>query len=355
MMTTIQTLILQGVGASRHVTHEALLEMVQQCPYSEFTVVSPFLTEDGVRLLLEIADAGKVELVRWIVGLDGVVTTPAGLRLVLQDTRTAKPAAWLQWEPIPALHSKLYCLKNNKPFRIALYVGSANATGAGLKTNVEIGTIIRAIGKKAREIDTELNNFLNQLALSSAMVELNTDLVNRYQKRFKPFRGRHALPKILGVMSFTKPLRLVVPSVAWIEIAVRGGSSNQLEICGHMSMFFRQNDKETRRDIRLIDRRSGKLFSGNAYRFRHGNFGHRIEFNTTLSRDLQLLGAAQKRDLVRFEKSTSPDTYIVDVIPATSKIAKSLRKKAKLANRLYRTIPGKGGRDYYIDLPAGQV
>lgn len=309
--------------------------------------MSPFVTEDGVNLIGSIADAAQSKSVRWVVGLDGFLTTPQSLVSILKDPRVVDPVAWIQQDSDLSLHSKVYVLKNSRPFRIAVYIGSSNATGTGLTTNVEAGVILSARGGVGRELDSTCASFLEAIIVSRAARVLNETEIAKYRKIYRPFRARRrSLGRIVGTDA-----RSETGATAWIEVAVRGGSSNQLEICRRMVPYFLGTQIMERRALTLVDRNTGTSYTGNAYRFREGNFGHRVEFNTRLARKLRLSRAAQERNIVRFHRTLERGTFLVDIVPKRSRLARELRATARRDGRLFRTIGGPGGREYFVASP----
>lgn len=351
---TLPLLVFQGAGLQGHVTHTVLLDVVRQFPYPQVSVISPFVSDDGVSVMLRIADAAKAERINWLVGLDGSVTTPRALTSIIGDPRTNEPLAWNQTTAGHSLHCKVYFFKNRRPLRVVMYVGSANITGAGLTSNVEAGTILVAKASQARELDQIFRSFRDGLQVDTCVQTLDHQVVSEYRRSFRPARGRRrTLSRVVGA---TVPI-VAGPTdssdFAWIEAAVRGGSGNQMEICQHMAPYFLQGTNSginTRRQLVLIDRRTGVSYRGNEYRFRTANTGYRVEFNTELARRIGLAAAATRRDFIRFQRTPQSDTFVVDLVPAGSPVAEQMRAAARAEGRLSRTIAGSKGREYFVDI-----
>lgn len=353
-MTTLPLLVFQGGGLQGHVTHIVLLDVVRQFPYAEVSVISPFVSDDGVRVMLRIADAAKAERINWLVGLDGSVTSPRALTSIISDPRTAEPLAWNQTTAGHSLHCKVYFFKSRRPLRVVMYVGSANVTGAGLTSNVEAGAIFVAKSSQARELDRVFQSFRDGLQTNACVQTINHQVITEYSRNFRPARGRRRIiSKIVGntVPIVAGPTRS--SDFAWIEVAVRGGSGNQMEICQHMAPHFLRGTNgqiKSRRQLVLIDRRTGISYDGNEYRFRTANTGYRVEFNTELARRIGLAAAATRRDFVRFQRTPKSDTFVVDVVPTGSQAANQMRAAARAEGRLFRTIAGPKGREYFVDI-----
>lgn len=135
---------------------------------------------------------------------------------------------------------------------------------------------------------------------------------------------------------------------AWIECAVRGGSGQQIEICKDMSTFFTAGRSIDRVDFDLTDGSTGVTYTRNAYRYRSGNMGYRVEVNTDLGRALDLGSASRNRDIVLFQRSKREDTLIIRLLPNDSPEARGLIEAAEQGGRLKSTTSGQGGRLYYV-------
>ena len=353
-MTTLPLLVFQGAGLSGHVTHAVLLDVVRQFPYESVSIISPFVTYDGVRALLSIMDGARAERINWLIGLDGSVTTPKALTSIIEDPRTDAPLAWIQAIAGHSLHCKVYYFESLRPLRVVMYVGSANVTAAGLTSNVEAGAIFVYRASQARELKGIFKSFIDGLRVDPCVQALDHGTITDYRRTFRPLRGRRrALDRVVGATMPIVEAPTHSSDFAWIEAAVRGGSGNQMEICQKMAPYFLQGTGagvNTRRQLIFIDRNTGVSYTGNEYRFRTANTGYRVEFNTELARTISLAEAAKRRDIVRFQRTSQNDTFVVDVVSADSQAAEQMRAAARTEGRLSRTITGPKGREYFLNV-----
>lgn len=256
---------------------------------------------------------------------------------------------WLQNTGHPVLHAKVYILKRRRQKTI-LYIGSANATQAGLINNIEAGIFIDYEGYNAVTLNQELSAWIDELKSLSCCVELTQAEKDKYANRYRPAHGfEKKLNQIVGAKENTRTLVIPKGKCTWIELAVRGGSNNQIEICKDMAKFFTKGKNEIERtDFVLVDARTGIRYPGNSYRFRSGNAGYRVEVNTDLSRTLDLRSASERRDIILFEKTQSRNVYLVELYPSRSQQTRALIKKGVQEERVYKTTKSAKGRFYYL-------
>jgi len=349
-MSESLTLVLQGTDASESTAYSVMADAARSASYEEALFVTPFATRQGVYMLTSIALDAEAKHVHWIVGLDGVITTPEALQAIAESSLTASLRGWAQNLKQPSLHAKIYMLLRRDPLKMLLYVGSANATRDGLSENIEAGIFWACDGKVALTLRRKLNSWLEELKASSNCSLLGEaerlDYASKYQR---PKRSAKRVARVVGLEK-TKTTTLVEPhgDYTWIEVAVRGGSSNQIEICKDMVPFFTGNKNVRRKDFELIEKSTGIVYPNNSYRFRIGNFGHRIEVNTNLARSLNLKAASRRKDMVLFRRTKSPNRYILELHAAKARSTRHLIRRGRRQNRVHQTISGPGGRNYYI-------
>jgi hypothetical protein len=325
-MSESMAMVLQGTKVSESTAYSALANAARDAVYDEALFVSPFVTKQGVIMLNAITEDAEAKKVHWIVGLDGVITTPAALEAIAESPLTASLRGWTQSFREPSLHAKIYMLIRRSPLEIFLYVGSANATGDGLSQNIEAGIFWGCSGKKALSLRHEVNSWLEEIRSSSNCNLLDQAQRLSYAKKYKkPRRSAKRVAHVVGVGNLESGSQVESHGdYTWIEVAVRGGSSNQIEICKDMASFFKNGRFTDRRDFELIEKSTGKIYPNNSYRFRIGNFGHRIEVNTDLARSINLQAASQRHDIVLFRKTKSPTQFILEVYPAKARNTQNL-------------------------------
>lgn len=334
---------------SESTAYSALASAARDQSFHEATFATPFVTRQGVYMLASIASLAEVKRVRWIVGLDGVITTPEALRAITNSSLTASPRGWKQPPGKSSFHAKIYFLHSRRPARIVLYIGSANATEGGLSDNIEAGVLLIGRGADASKLVRMIDLWMSELWSSRGCILLDERTIRRYEltyRRLGPSAKRVA--RVVGVTR--KPFSQVSPtgSYAWIEVAVRGGSSNQIEICRDMATFFKGSRQVDRVTFELVDGATGIIYAQNAYRFRSANFGHRVEINTHLARSLNLKAASSRRDVVLFRKTRQRKRYVFELLPAKAPGTKKLIADGKRRGRVHKTIPGPGGRQYFL-------
>lgn len=349
-MSESVTMVLQGTKLSENTAFSVMANAARTATYDEALFVSPFVTKQGVQMLSAVTEDAEVKKVHWIVGLDGVITTPEALDAIAKAPLTASLRGWIQSFKEPSLHAKIYILIRKSPMEIFLYVGSANATGDGLSQNIEAGVFWACSGQKALSLRHEINSWLEEIRSFSNCNLLDPAQRLSYAKKYKkPRRSTKRVAHVVGIGNLESGSQVESHGdYTWIEVAVRGGSSNQIEICKDMVPFFTNGRFTDRRDIELIEKSTGKIFSNNSYRLRMGNFGHRIEVNTNLAKSINLQAASQRHDIVLFRKTKSPTQFILELYPAKARSTQRLIRIGEQENRIKRTISGPGGRKYYI-------
>jgi hypothetical protein len=344
-----QQIILQGTEDAETSAYSALSNAARTHKFDEAIFIAPFVTKEGVRRLNAIAEDAEVTRIQWLVGLDGVITTPSALRAIADSALTARLRGWTQSGEQRALHAKTYMLVARRPFRVVLYIGSANATGDGLALNIEAGVLFTAVGDDARHLHAEMFKWFDVLCALPACSVMNDEDIRRYSGRYqKPRFKIKRLARLVGVEreppAQTRPLR----TQTWIELAVTGGSGNQIEICKPMAPFFTGGNEIDSVDFDLVDERTGRVYSGNGYRLRPANAGHRVEVNTELAREFDLRSASERQDIVLFRKTDSRARLIVELHPAKATSTQEMIRQGEDQGRIHRTVPGPTGRLYYI-------
>jgi hypothetical protein len=343
------SLILQGTTESSVTAYSVLANAARTEAYERAIFIAPFMTEQGVQMLNEVARLAGSEALLWIVGLDGAITSPQALAALTSFVPHAEQFGWCQDREYPTLHAKVYILRHVQPRKTVLYVGSANATYPGLSENIEAGILRVATGQDSSNVDLEMDTWIESLRKSPCCIELTTTEKERYSRHYHPVRGRgKKVSHVVG--GEERPRSSAVPQgeKTWIEVAVRGGSANQIEICKDMATFFTRGQSVERVDFELVDAATGIGFANNSYRFRHRNVGYRVEVNTDLAKTLDLQAAAGRRDIVLFERTHSPSVYIISLYPARSQERQHLIDVGEQEGRVRSTTKAPGGRLYYL-------
>jgi hypothetical protein len=348
-MSYSHSIILQGTEKAESSAYSALANIARGDSFERAIFVSPFVTIEGVRRLNGIANDAEVSQVHWLVGLDGVITTPSALRAIARSELTASFKGWSQTGDLPALHAKTYLLFSSKPAKLSLYIGSANATGNGLLSNVEAGMLMILTGVDASKLGAQIFAWLDELYASPACDQLRDEDIKRYKARYrKPRFEMKRVARVVGVeRQDTRPIT-PQPEFTWIELAVTGGSANQIEICRPMARFFTDGREMDRVEFDLVDARSHRTYSGNGYRLRPANAGHRVEVNTELARAFDLKSASQRGDIILFRKTSSPRRYIIEMHPVKARNTQRLIDQGQQEGRTHRTVAGPTGRLYYV-------
>jgi hypothetical protein len=344
-----QQIILQGTEDAEFSAYSALSNVARSHKFDEAIFIAPFATKEGVRRLNAIADDAEVARIQWLVGLDGVITTPSALRAISESELTSHLRGWTQSGDQRSLHAKTYMLIARRPYRVALYIGSANATGDGLAFNIEAGVMFTLDGNDARELHAQMSAWFEALCSLPACSRLNDSDLQRYAERYqKPRFKIKRLARVVGVEA--EPSTQVRPraTFTWIELAVTGGSANQIEICKAMVPFFTGRAERDSVDFELVDERTGRVYPDNGYRLRPANAGHRVEVNTELAREFDLRSASKRRDIVMFRKTNSSGRLIIELHPAKAAATQALIQQAQDQGRIRRTVHGPTGRVFYI-------
>jgi len=241
-------------------------------------------------------------------------------------------------------------LFTRKPPKLAIYIGSANATGDGLSDNIEAGTLLVLKGTDASQIQQKVLSWLEEMYSSVACKDMNDEEIKSYVARYQKPKRRiiRRVARVIGLER--QPIATMKASgpYTWIELAVRGGSSNQIEICKAMAPFFTGGRETDSTDFILVDKASGIAYSGNGYRFRVGNAGHRVEVNTDLARAFDLESASQRRDIILFRQTTSPNRFLIEMYAVKTRNTQQLINEGERQGRVHHTISGPRGRRYYL-------
>ncbi len=109
-MSESMAMVLQGTKVSESTAYSVLANAARDAVYDEALFVSPFVTKQGVIMLNAITEDAEAKKVHWIVGLDGVITTPAALEAIAESSLTTSLRGWIQSFKEPSLHAKIYML-----------------------------------------------------------------------------------------------------------------------------------------------------------------------------------------------------------------------------------------------------
>jgi len=114
-----------------------------------------------------------------------------------------------------------------------------------------------------------------------------------------------------------------------------------------MATFFMRGRLRERVNFELVDGASGRVYPDNAYRFREGNQGYRVEVDTDLARSLDLVNASRRSDIVLFRR-IGPNRYVIELHPSRTPAARELIQAGVAEGRVHLTVPGARGRRYYL-------
>lgn len=88
-----------------------LWDSLQRASFSESAFVSPFASAGGVNTLIEMCDRLGVGNRKWVVGLDGVITSPDALSAIMRDRQSTVKRAWRMGAD-DYLHAKVFFFCN---------------------------------------------------------------------------------------------------------------------------------------------------------------------------------------------------------------------------------------------------
>lgn len=295
-------------------------------------VAMAFASEAGVlELRGKIIGAELFDAVdkRWLIGIEDGVTQPKALEklgsLSSSEARVPYGAAVMADKHLKAphfFHPKLYCFENSASGEAAILSTSANLTLSALRSNVEQMLLWRGSRADA-EVET-LNEWWGGY-WASADPATKAFLAAYEARRPKlPLRRR---PASGGPTDSV----LRKASTFWIELTRKpeGGAYNQVELLFNGHCFFYPDEskpsKAAGRRLSFEDRRGtvyddpGRQVTFNGPpRIATGNSMWRI-YLPTLAKGF---GEYQDGDvLVRFERTTLPDRYVIDVAASNSPLA----------------------------------
>lgn len=154
-----------------------------------------FVKYSGFRLIEEalkqcLQNDGKAE---FIVGLDFRTTEPKVLRILNDMAKNSSNTKLFCFSDpsiknTPVYHPKIYIIKGVE--RVVISIGSSNLTAGGLKSNVEINTIIEA--NINEEIVSDIYGIYNRLKFQKARFEPDADYIEEYEKVYKIIQGKNA-------------------------------------------------------------------------------------------------------------------------------------------------------------------
>ena len=245
----------------------ACRQLADSVQFDRVTGLYAFATRKGVTLLSDAlsgtSSSWRGAFKRWVISIDGGITEPAALRLLLALPRSevrvfdAEEVLRRRLSPILRFHPKTLLLESRPPdFRpVGILVGSGNLTFNGLCLGHEHALSIRAVGNSMAPVTAAaLHPGLSDLdaVLHSATV-IDDDFVRRYEA-MRPARPR--MPEdveddraglILGAQPALTPIQaagLATSDNMWIDIeyvvANRGRreEGNQIDMQRGTRVFF---------------------------------------------------------------------------------------------------------------------
>src|SRR5262245_30477778 len=163
-------IVLQGTPDSERTAYSVLANAAREATFTEAIFITPFVTQEGARMLNGIADEAEAKTRLWIAGLDGAITTPEALEEITTSAGVTA-LGWRQTRSGQCLHAKVFALRSQRPKRLVLYVGSANATQGGLAENVEAGTLWTLTGLPADQLSQECDKWIEELKQAPVCIQ----------------------------------------------------------------------------------------------------------------------------------------------------------------------------------------
>ena len=290
-------------------------------------VASAFASDAGFTMLR--AAVGKQAFDRaskeWLIGIYEGVSGPGALTRMM-DANWSEVRIPLGRETLDAVelrgpqlfHPKAYYLENTANSTVAIISTSANLTVKGLRQNVEQAQEWRG---KCGDRDAVAFRawWQNQWAAADGVTKA---LIKEYEDKRPKFRGRGA-PR----PNPPKDSTLQRASSLWIELTRQpeGGSFNQIDLLYNCNYFFFPAMKLPSKAVdhpRTFEDRLGNVY-GNACQVSYNGRPRRKKGNSMWRVYMPTLaqGFSGYQDgdvLVRFDRTSTPDHYRIDVAPSVS-------------------------------------
>jgi hypothetical protein len=295
-------------------------------------VASAFASDAGIAELVKAVGKAAFEAAdkQWLIGIYEGVTRPGALtRLREADRSEVRVPFGRETLEAPEMrasrlfHPKAYCFENTSSSAVAIVSTSANLTQKGLVANVEQVKVW--IGKRS-EVDAV--TFDDWWQSFWAEADLATEAFTREYEERRPKRRVGRGPS--GGEPSASTLRRATS--LWIELKGKPASDshNQVELLSTGYLFFFPSAKNPGRakGHRLtFEDRLGKVYDARGRQItfhgpdrgeRKGNKMWRV-YMPTLAEGF---GGYQDGDvLVRFQRTATPDHYLIEVAPSGSQLA----------------------------------
>jgi hypothetical protein len=288
----------------------------------------------------------------WLIGSQFALTEPEALhRLCDMPTSVVRLHGWRPASApnrqamfgVGSFHGKVVAAGGTNVSRVtALFVGSANLTGAALGSvpmNYE-ATVTLTSGTVARSIISPFNDWWKRAWHES--VELSHLLVDEYARaRAIVLEQNPDLQRFAEASAREGP---EFGSNLWIEAgAMSGGARNQIEFSQDLVPFFGAVE-QARRYLRI--RVGRRMWGDRPLSYKVTSFGVRI-WRLSLPTGIDYGGR-----VIRFERSEDEDGLVFDLQVADSGSAKFRRWRRDSEVRGHVGVTGgggRGGREYGLD------
>jgi hypothetical protein len=310
---------------SRHPLKEAWLDVAPDV----LRVASAFSSEAGVdtfRAKFANSDDFDAADNRWLIGIQEGLTQPEALRrlhsLPRSDVRVPFGSDALADPGLRAatfFHPKVYYFENSRSGEVRIASASANLTFRGLTQSVE--QVLTWCGRRHDSEAVAFNRWWDEVWVRADVVD--PAFVDAYEAK------RPSMPTSTPTATAAPAAAdLYAANVYWIELTRKpeGGSFNQVELLSNGHLFFypgvRDPDRRRHRPLSFEDRAGNRyadegrrvMFNGPP-RKPGGNHMWRVYLPTAAK---GFVGYQDGDCIVRFERTPTPDHYLIDVAPSRS-------------------------------------
>lgn len=272
----------------------AYRNLARSIPFDRLTGLYAFASRKGARLLVDVlrraASHWGTVAKRWVISIDGGITEPNALRLLLQQKRTAvyvhdgEELLSRNLKPIHRFHPKTLLLETRSPTPAAtgILVGSANLTCNGLCFGHEHALVAHlANGPFAASLTAGIDELSDVVASATRIDE---EFVARYEairppsprlrEDFEDRRSQRILQQH-AVIPSDEAAALASANNLWVEIAFvvanrgRGKEGNQIDLKKGTRVFFGFGDRPLPRNssIGTVRIRYGEFSANRNLRF----------------------------------------------------------------------------------------
>ena len=297
----------EGTGT----TNDAIAAQLLRPDLTRLRMAVAFASAEGARLLLELIEARKSPLdVKLVIGLDGLVTEPKGIKILAE--RFPKRVRLFETSGKSMFHTKTLALDGRVRTSLFVFVtGSSNLTSAGFSKNREANVVIELKEETERDrISKQWHSWFQQIWDQSE--NATSARIREYEARHKAAPRMPAPDRIMGGKVEVSQIDISDARELWIDAgAITGGSSNQLEIPARAVSFFRINSTDYNKEIRIRLIRGSLAWNSSLMSYYRRNQMWRINLDTSIP---EIKGKGIRKEVLHFLRTHRNNCYEFNIL-----------------------------------------